>query len=82
MAQANHESARTVGWIAIVLVVIGAVNWGLVGLFSFNLVEAIFGHLTTLSRLIYILVALAGLYLIYFAVQLSNDLKFVQHRES
>lgn len=51
-------------WIAIALVVIGALNWGLVGIFDFNLVAAIFGSGSVVSRIIYILVALAGLYLI------------------
>lgn len=51
-------------WLAIALVVIGALNWGLVGIFSFNLVAAIFGTLSPVSRIIYILVALAGLYLL------------------
>jgi uncharacterized membrane protein YuzA (DUF378 family) len=51
-------------WVAIALVVIGAVNWGLVGLFGFDLVAAIFGTLTPLSRIVYVLVALAGLYLL------------------
>jgi hypothetical protein len=51
-------------WTAIALVVIGALNWGLVGLFNFDLVAAIFGPLTWLSRLVYILVALAGVYLL------------------
>jgi hypothetical protein len=57
-------------WVAIVLVIIGALNWGLVGLFNFNLVAAIFGSLSALSRIIYVLVALAGLYLIYLSTRL------------
>lgn len=51
-------------WVAIALAVIGALNWGLVGLFSFDLVAAIFGTLSWASRVVYILVALAGLYLL------------------
>ncbi|WP_437600601.1 DUF378 domain-containing protein [Sorangium sp. So ce590] len=54
-------------WAAIVLVVIGAVNWGLVGLFEFDLVAAIFGRLSAISRIVYVLVGLAGLYLLYYA---------------
>jgi hypothetical protein len=53
-------------------VVIGALNWGLVGLFNFNLVSAIFGPLSLLSRIIYVLVALAGLYLLYLAAQIQQ----------
>ena len=49
--------------LALVLVIIGALNWGLIGLFQFDLVAAIFGGSNSaLSRLIYGLVGLAGLY--------------------
>jgi uncharacterized membrane protein YuzA (DUF378 family) len=48
-------------WFALVLVVIGAVNWGLVGLFQFDLVVALFGPASGLSRLVYSLVGLAGI---------------------
>jgi uncharacterized membrane protein YuzA (DUF378 family) len=58
---------NTVDWVAIVLVIVGAINWGLVGLFDFNLVDSIFGAGSALSRIIYTLVGLAGLYTIYLA---------------
>ena len=48
--------------IALVLIIIGALNWGLVGLFNFNLVEAIFGVMTWFTRIIYILVGISGLW--------------------
>ena len=47
---------------ALTLVIVGALNWLLVGLFKFNLVDAIFGAESLLSRLIYILVGIAGLW--------------------
>ena len=47
--------------IALFLTIIGAINWGLIGFFGFNLVEALFGDGTTLSRIIYSLVGIAGL---------------------
>lgn len=59
-------------WTAIALTAIGAINWGLVGLFEFNLVAAIFGSLSLLSRIIYVLVALAGIYLLYAASQINK----------
>lgn len=55
---------KAVNIIALVLVIVGGINWGLVGLFNFNLVAAIFGDLSPLSRIIYILVGLAALYCI------------------
>jgi uncharacterized membrane protein YuzA (DUF378 family) len=44
------------------LVLIGALNWGLVGLFGFDLVATIFGEMTVLTRLVYVVVGLAALY--------------------
>lgn len=51
--------------VGLVLVIIGALNWGLVGLFDFNLVDTIFGVGSALSRVIYVIVGLAGLWTIY-----------------
>ncbi len=50
--------------IALALVIIGAINWGLIGLFNFNLVDTIFGAMSILSRIIYILVGISGLWAI------------------
>jgi uncharacterized membrane protein YuzA (DUF378 family) len=58
-----------VDWIALILVIIGGLNWGLVGLFNFNLVDAIFGAGSALSRIVYVLVGLAALYMIYYGVR-------------
>jgi len=52
-------------WVAFILVVIGAINWGLIGLFSWNLVEAIFGDMTTISRVIYTLVGVSAVYRVF-----------------
>jgi len=48
-------------WVTTILVIVGALNWGLVGIFEWNLVSAIFGSIVWLERAIYILVGLAGL---------------------
>ena len=66
---------RFLGWTALTLVIIGAVNWGLVGFFQFDLISAIFGGMSAwISRVIYALVGLAGLYSIVFYERLSvND---------
>lgn len=55
---------KIIDTIALVLVIIGAINWGLIGLFNFNLVETIFGGFSVLSRIIYILVGASGLWTI------------------
>lgn len=57
---------NVVDWIALVLVIVGGLNWGLVGLFSFDLVEAILGAIPILQRIVYILVGLAAVYMIYY----------------
>ena len=53
---------KALNGIALTLVIIGAINWLLVGLFKFNLVDAIFGSLSVLTRIIYIIVGIAGLW--------------------
>ncbi len=58
-----------IDWIALVLVIVGGLNWGLVGLFGFDLVASIFGEMSTISRAVYSLVGLAALYTIYFAMK-------------
>lgn len=60
-------------WIALILVIIGALNWGLVGFFDFDLVKSIFGDMTMVSRIIYDLVGLAGLYLIFASMMKSSN---------
>lgn len=53
---------KTLNVVSLVLVIIGAINWGLIGLFGFNLVSALFGEMSALTRIVYILVGIAGLY--------------------
>lgn len=54
---------------ALTLSIIGAVNWGLIGLFKFDLVAFLFGSMTLLSRIIYTIVVICGIYLISFYVK-------------
>lgn len=56
-------------WIALILVIVGGLNWGLVGLMNLDLVAAIFGEGSALSRIVYILVGLAALYTIYYTTR-------------
>lgn len=53
---------KVIDKIALVLIIIGAINWGLIGFFKFNLVDAIFGSMTVLTRIIYALVGISGLW--------------------
>jgi len=55
-------------WIALVLLIIGGINWGLVGLFQFDLVAQLFGGSESIiSRIVYSLVGISALYAIYMA---------------
>jgi hypothetical protein len=64
---------RGLDYFALTIAIIGAVNWGLIGFFSFDLVAWIFGNMTWLSRIIYALVGICGLYLLSFYGRLSGE---------
>ena len=57
---------------ALTIAIIGAINWGLVGLFEFNLVDFLFGNMSWLSRIIYTLVGIFGIYLLTFYMHLDD----------
>lgn len=59
-------------WVVLILVIIGGLNWGLVGLFRYSLVDAIFGTGSLLTRAVYILVGLSALYLIYLTMRINR----------
>lgn len=63
---------KALDYTALTIAIIGAVNWGLVGFFDFNLVAFLFGSMSWLSRIIYALVGLCGLYLISFYMGTGN----------
>ena len=62
---------NTIDWIALILVIVGALNWGLVGAFKFNLVDTLFGEMSTMSRIVYVLVGLSAVCVTYTAYKLS-----------
>ena len=57
---------KVIDKIALVLIIIGAINWGLIGFFQFDLVATIFGDMSAFSRIIYALVGISGLWGIKF----------------
>ena len=59
-------------YIALTLVIIGAINWLLIGIFEFDLVATIFGEMSILSRIIYILVGISGLISIGLYPKVNN----------
>ena len=58
---------------ALTIAIIGALNWGLIGLFRFDLVAFLFGDMSWLSRIVYVIVGLFGLYLVTFYMRLSGN---------
>lgn len=63
---------NVVGWIALVLVIVGGLNWALVGIFKFDLVAWIFGDMSVVSRIVYILVGIAAVYMAIIAAKLGK----------
>lgn len=66
---ATHFSA--LDWVAMVLMIVGGINWGLVGAVEFDLVAALFGERSGWSRLVYALVGIASLYAIYLLSKMA-----------
>lgn len=57
---------------ALTIAIIGALNWGLIGIFRFDLVAFLFGDMSWLSRIVYVLVGIGGLCLLTFYMRLSD----------
>ncbi len=64
---------KTINIIALVLIIVGGLNWGLIGLFDFNLVSALFGTDSFVTNLVYILVGLAAIWGFVLLRPLSSD---------
>ena len=57
-------NSKIIDYTALTIVIIGAINWGLIGFFNFNLVSFLFGGFSWISRIIYAVVGICGLYLV------------------
>ena len=74
-ADSKVAGAKRMGamdWIAMLLLIVGGVNWGLVGMFNFDLVATLFGEMSALSRIVYVVVGLSALYAIYTSSKMSR----------
>ena len=77
--RSNYTPARAgtrmnaLDWIALILMIVGGINWGLIGLLNVDLVASLFGQMTVVSRAVYALVGLAALYGIVLAVRQSSS---------
>lgn len=61
------KKLNALDWIAVVILFIGGLNWGLVGLFQIDLVEAFFGDMTVFTRIVYSLVGLSAIYALWLS---------------
>jgi len=73
--------SRSLDYTALTLVILGAINWGLIGLFRFDLIAVIFGGMEAIvSRIIYTIIALAGLYcLSLYGRVIGQDTNTLEH---
>ena len=60
----KYMKSKGFDYFVLTLVIIGAINWGLIGFFKFDLVAFLFGQMTWLSRIVYAIVGISGLYTI------------------
>lgn len=77
MRHSGSIRVSVLDWLSMALVIVGAINWGLVGIGNFvdanwNLVNVLLGSFPAVESLVYVLVGLAGLYELYFAYQLYD----------
>ena len=71
-APARSSGSSVATTIAVVLLVIGGLNWALVGLFEFDLVATLFGDMSVISRIVYVVVGLAAVYALTMLPRLSR----------
>jgi len=67
------QKLNMVDWFALVLVLVGALNWGLVGILEFDLVATLFDEMSLLTRIIYSLVGISALYVAAIATSLNKE---------
>ncbi len=63
---------KTLDYTALIISIIGAINWGLIGFFRFDLVAFLLGDMTLLTRIVYAIVGIAGLYMITFFGRIAS----------
>ncbi|MFA5098799.1 MAG: DUF378 domain-containing protein [Candidatus Paceibacterota bacterium] len=66
------KNLNALDWTALVLAIVGGLNWGLVGILKFDLVAALFGDMSVVSRVVYALVGLAAIYLLIICGKLAR----------
>jgi hypothetical protein len=72
VAQHRTSEMSTLDWIAMALMIIGGINWGLIGLFNVDLVASLFGQQSLISRIIYLAVGISALYSLYLSSKMAQ----------
>ena len=65
---------KALDYTILTIVIIGAINWGLIGFFDFDLVSTLFGQMSLLSRIIYAVVGIGGLYAISYYGRMNSEM--------
>lgn len=63
---------KALDYTVLILVIIGAINWGLIGFFGLDLVAFLFGSMSIISRIVYAVIGICGLYALSFCGRISN----------
>jgi uncharacterized membrane protein YuzA (DUF378 family) len=58
-------------FVVMILLILGGINWGLVGIFQYNLIETIFSHVPVLAKVVYILIGFSGIYMLFHLCKLQ-----------
>ena len=66
------KKLSVIDWIALILIIVGGLNWLLVGAFNFDLVAKIFGSMSAIARVVYVLVGLSALYVLFSLGKLAK----------
>jgi hypothetical protein len=64
---------KALDYTALTIVLIGAINWGLIGFFDFDLVSTLFGQMSLLTRIVYAVVGICGLYAISYYGRMNSE---------
>ena len=68
----STSKMNALDWAAMALLIVGGLNWGLIGLFNYDLVATLFGTQSSVSRVVYVLVGLSALYSIYTSSKMAS----------
>lgn len=65
---------KLLDYVILILVIVGALNWGLIGFFQFDLIRVLFGNMSLLSRIIYGIVGICGIYAFSYFGRIKNNI--------